>query len=154
MPPAFVLSQDQTLHKIILTTSVVMIFLKNRLSSISLCNLNYIQINVNCQVTSHYSIFKQLSATIADRLSTSPLRLPNCGVTFNLSQVWDLSNFVFNFFQTFLFQPCRSVYRQPNRGLRFNISQFELLSNLISNFFRFFYQPPLAWACTHRATGL
>ena len=62
MPPAFVLSQDQTLHKIILTTSVVMIFLKNRLSSISLCNLNYIQINVNCQVTSHYSIFKQLSA--------------------------------------------------------------------------------------------
>ena len=39
-----------------------MIFLKNRLSSISLCNLNYIQINVNCQVTSHYSIFKQLSA--------------------------------------------------------------------------------------------
>ena len=93
--------------------------------------------NVNCQVTSHYSIFKQLSASKPIVYQPRFNSLPNCGVTFNLAQVWRLSNFVLNFFQTFLFQPRRPV--EPNCGVGFNISQFWSLSNLISNFFEVFF---------------
>ena len=93
--------------------------------------------NVNCQVTSHYSIFKQLSASQLIVYQPRFNSLPNCGVRFNISQVWRLSNFVLNFFQTFLFQPRRSI--EPNCGVRFNISQFWNLSNLISNFFEVFF---------------
>ena len=113
-------------------------FKKNRFSSISLCDLNYIQIQ--CKLSGYIALFnfQTTFSFIADRLSTSPLSLPNCGVIFNLAQVWDLSNFVFNFFQTFFIST--SPFRfAANCGMKFNISQFWNLSNLISNFFLIFF---------------
>ena len=56
MPPAFVLSQDQTLHKNYFNNSRCQsLFKKNRFSSISLCDLNYIQIQ--CKLSGYIALF-------------------------------------------------------------------------------------------------
>ena len=143
MPPAFVLSQDQTLHKNYFNNFRCLTLFKRIDLARFLCVIwTTFKFNVNCQVTSHYSIFKQLSASQLIVYQPRFNSLPNCGVIFNLAQVWRLSNFVLNFFQTFLFQPRRPV--EPNCGVGFNISQFWSLSNLISNFFEVFLQLRLA----------
>ena len=139
MPPAFVLSQDQTLHKNYFNNSRCQIFFKkNRFSSISLCNLNYIQIQ--CKLSGYIALFnfQTTAATQRPALSSAPLNSePFCGVLFNITQVCVLSNFIFNFFFK-LFYFSSALIRSANRGMRFNISQFWNLSNLFSNFFESF----------------
>ena len=94
--------------------------------------------NVNCQVTSHYSIFKQLSVYSTDRLSNSLDSLTNRSVLFNLAQVWDLSNFVLNFFQTFLFQPPSFAFQRfAAWGLIYH--SFEICQTLFQTFLKVFF---------------
>ena len=138
MPPAFVLSQDQTLHKNYFNNFRCLSFLRESTSSISLCDLNYIQIQ--CKLSGYIALFNfQTTFSFStDRLSTSLYHLANRSVIFNLAQVWHLSNFIFNFFKLF-FISTSAVRLSANCGVRFNISQFWSLSNLLAKFFKIFF---------------
>ena len=121
--------------KIIWTTEVVARFLRRIDLARFLCVIwNYIQIQ--CKLSGYIALFnfQTTFSFIADRLSTSLHHLANRSVIFNLAQVWHLSNFIFNFFQTF-FISTSAVRLSANCGVRFNISQFWGLSNLFAKFF-------------------
>ena len=70
-------------------------------------------------------------------MSATAQRSPaNCGVIFNLAQFEGLSNFVFNFFQTFL---SASLGEQPLIGRQgFKLHRSRKIANLNSIFFVFF----------------
>ena len=91
MPPAFVLSQDQTLRKINLFHQRYLIRL--------LCDfvVNYYSLKCNFQVTSHYSIFNQQH--IQHRTQQS----------FNITLYFYFSSSFFKVFQNF-FQLARSLF--------------------------------------------
>ena len=139
MPPAFVLSQDQTLHKNYFNNqSCYKLFKRIDLARFLCVIWTTFKFNVNCQVTSHYSIFKQLSAI--KLIIYQPRRFAyRIAAWYLIYHKFEICQILFStFFKLFLFQPCRSVSCWTNRGMRFNISQFGLLSNLISNFFSIF----------------
>ena len=144
MPPAFVLSQDQTLHKNYFNNSRCQsLFKKNRFSSISLCDLNYIQIQ--CKLSGYIALFNfQTTPSItADRISTRLIRSPNRSVSFNLAQVWDLSNFVLNFFSNFFISTPPIAFQQfAAWGLIYH--SFEVCQTWIQTFLKVFLQLRLA----------
>ena len=111
MPPAFVLSQDQTLHKNYFNNSrCQFLFKKNRFSSISLCDLNYIQIQ--CKLSGYIALFNfQTTLSYLQLIVYQLAQSCDCSVMFNLAQFWDLSNLILNFSQTFLFQPRRNTFQ-------------------------------------------
>ena len=141
MPPAFVLSQDQTLHKNYFNNSRCQIFFKkNRFSSISLCNLNYIQIQ--CKLSGYIALFnfQTTAATQRPALSSAPLNSePFCGVLFNITQVCVLSNFIFNFFQTF-FISAQLWFVQRIAAWDLIYHSFEICQTCFQTFLKVFYQ--------------
>ena len=126
--------------KIIQTTEVVARFLRRIDLARFLCVIwNYIQIQ--CKLSGYIALFNfQTTFSLLNWSFINSLdSLTNRSVSFNLAQVWDLSNFVLNFFQTF-FISTTVVRFAAFCDVRFNISQFWNLSNLISNFFwKFFF---------------
>ena len=145
MPPAFVLSQDQTLHKNYFNNSRCQIFLRRIDLARFLCVIwTTFKFNVNCQVTSHYSIFKQLPLTQRPALSSAPLNSePFCGVLFNISQVCVLSNFIFNFFQTF-FISAQLWFAQRIAAWDLIYHSFEICQTCFQTFFESFFLSALS----------
>ena len=147
MPPAFVLSQDQTLHKNYFNNfRCLTLFKKDRFSSIFCVIWTTFKFNVNCQVTSHYSIFKQLSVYSTDRLSNSLDSLTNRSVLFNLAQVWDLSNLVFNFFQTFFISTPPFAFQQI-AAWSLIYHGLKICQILFQTFLRFFFSTAVRKFC-------
>ena len=142
MPPAFVLSQDQTLHKNYFNNSrCQFLFKKNRFSSISLCDLNYIQIQ--CKLSGYIALFnfQTTFSFTADRLSTSLLHLANRSVIFNLAQVWRLSNFIFNFFKLFYFNLAALAFQQIAAWYLI-YHRLKFCQTLIQTFLKVFFAAP------------
>ena len=125
--------------KIIWTTEVVARFLRRIDLARFLCVIwNYIQIQ--CKLSGYIALFnfQTTFSFIADRLSTSLHHLANRSVIFNLAQVWHLSNFIFNFFQTFLFQlQPLACQRFAAWGLLYH--SFEVCQTYLQSFFKFFF---------------
>ena len=122
MPPAFVLSQDQTLRiiklyrrNLNLRSNFLFWFIFFDSFWIAQCKLS---------VTSHYSIFKQLHHDL--------------WWFFNISQIINLSNQVLNFFQLF-FNLVFFINHRSLGDMVFNVSQVFVLSNRIWKFFSIFF---------------
>ena len=116
------------------------LFKRIDLARFLLCDLNYIQIQ--CKLSGYIALFnfQTTFSFIADRLSTSLHHLANRSVIFNLAQVWDLSNLVFNFFQTFFISTPPFAFQQI-AAWSLIYHGLKICQILFQTFLRFFSAP-------------
>ena len=178
MPPAFVLSQDQTLRKInfILSENPIQAFLLvlfwlHRILDVSKWIF---------KVTSHYSIFNQLLLFLqrliiyhslfrlsseflkyfwdflisVSFISSGPCGPQRCETLLNISSIFVLSNYFLKIFDFFI-QPFRAAFRQLRCKTSLNISSNFVLSNAFLKIFDFLSTCPAPSAFSaHRAQNV
>ena len=181
MPPAFVLSQDQTLHK--QNLFIRKIWSKHYLFDLRLI-MNFqglhrtIQFSISLpQVWGAYrliyhqfqfcqTVFEDLLNFLSalhqpDLASLSLLTLAHFGAFYNIEPIFDLCKSILKLFSNFLHRPDRRFnqllfhhHRQPvRRKTRYNISSRFDLSSQILTFFTVFHSTPFKLSSRERRTG-